>query len=144
MCFCLVMAWFACLDGGCQQLRVQWRVSFPQQTTFHLEKSIWPQDDSDPSKISTTSTSKHSIGQGTPRCIIDDDKYCLIWHTPRLCMCLFRVTRNKLENFSLANKLYKFGCTKISYAWRFRHLRTVCIQSLVAIHLCCGPPEQSE
>ena len=34
------MVWFTCLDGHCQRSRVQWRVSFPQQTTFHIESSI--------------------------------------------------------------------------------------------------------
>ena len=34
------MAWFARLDSRCQRSRVQWRVSFPQQTTFHIESSI--------------------------------------------------------------------------------------------------------
>ena len=32
--YCWVMAWFAYLDGSCQQSRVQWRANSPQQTAY--------------------------------------------------------------------------------------------------------------
>ena len=63
------MAWFAHLDSRCQRLRVKWRVSCPQRTTFHIESPPSVPSDRRRSVKSWEQASElpvSSLGRGTP------------------------------------------------------------------------------
>ena len=76
-CLVMHMVWFAHHDGRCQRSRVQWRVSWPQRTNFHLERYICTTWQMVTSEILRTSMSKHcSLGQGMLRCM----HHALWWH----------------------------------------------------------------
>ena len=140
------MAWFAHLDGRCQQLRVQWRLSFPQWTNLspwkvHLHNKI----DGDSSEISRTSASKRSsFGPGTPRCI----HHALWWRNlarahaqivhvlivllSLLCTCLLPLFCLSTQTYSLAALNATVTCMHVSS----------CQQSCMVIHSVCTSPLQ--